>query len=1596
LLVCLFDQPGGCSAVGYTIPEGVDAMLDIVGVGWPNVDEDAYRDMADALREFADDADGDAGVAHGHIQALLSTGGSESLAALDQHWKKVQGRHKDLGKAARTIAGALDRVADIIVARKMAAVAELADLAASVGITLALAPVTGGLSALIGAAKIAATRIAFKRILKEMADAAVAEVVAILTEPAVAALENVAADLAVQTALNVAGVQDGYDTSQTGQAAKEGLRLASTGVAGGGPGAGGGPKIDHAAHERAGVHLNGVQVVMRAKTGPKLGKAKGHHGRAKGRDSLTAVLDATVDGVMHKLTKAFDDLGDHVGKTLPNALSRSSRTHKSTDLDVRDSINKVTADKRKDDKDDSRGRRSSPDGDVRTRPDSVRAAKDDPRAHGVSLDKTVCKNDPVDVASGKMLLPQTDLTLPGVLPLVLRRTHVSTYRYGYWFGRSWASTLDERIEVDPVGGAIWAREDGSLLVYPRLPGHDGEQVLPLEGDRLPLVHGGVHGEETSYEVHDPHSGRVRVFTGSPYRTSTAYWLSDIRDRNGNQLTFSRRSDGAPVSVAHSGGYVVQFTTDASRVMRLAIRGPRGPVTVVGYSYDPSGDLVTLTGPDGPDGPVMAFTYDETGRMTSWTDRNGTTFQYVYDAAGRVTRTVGPDGILSSQFAYDVHPDTGHGITRYTDSTGATTVLVLNDRLQLVAETDPLGHTTSFSWDDYDRPLTRTDPLGHTTALTYDEHGNLVQVRLPDGSTATARYDEHNLPVEVTTTDGAVWRQTFDAQGNCTSTVAADGTVTHFTHDATGAVASVTDALGATIRIRSDRAGLPLEITGPEGGVTRVERDHRGRPVSIIDPAGGREEFDWDDDDHLRCRIATDGTRETWSWDPEGNCQAYTDAVGGVWTTEYGPFDKPLAHIAPDGSRHELRYDTELRLRQVTNPLGQTWLYRYDGAGRLVAETDFDGRSLTYTYDPANRLTTRTTPLGQSVTYTWDALDRLVKRDVDGAVTHYAYDRAGALVEARTATSTLTIHRDALGRPLAETVDGRTLRHSYDAAGRRIARITPTGAVSQLAYSAAGDRVSLTTDGHALAFTHDRLGREVTRTWGVPGTSTALTTDWDRLGRPARQTLSAVGSPDPLSTRSYTYRADGYPTILAEHTSGRTTRDRHITLDPMGRPLAVEGPDWSESYAYDGAGNQVSARWPAAAGHTEARGPRHYEGTRLISAGTVHYEHDDAGRVIVRRRTRLSRKPDTWRYTYDAEDRLLSCTTPDDTLWVYAYDPLGRRSAKHRMAADGTTIVETIRFTWDGPLLVEQHDETAGTILTWEYQGHRPLVQYERRRPMGDAEVDARFFAIVTDLVGTPTELVSPEGTIAWRSRSTCWGSTAWNTSATAYTPLRFPGQYADPETGLHYNYFRHYDPDAARFTSPDPLGLSPAPNPSTYVANPWVWSDPLGLAPKRCQMDAYDWDGSVRYGRLDHLGRPTGVYACLRPEIIDAKLGTEAGKLRPPGWRGDGTAFNEARGHLLADRLGGAGKGRLAWHNLVTQTQTPTNSPDQRDQVEQVIFDQVTKHREVVQYHIKPVYEGANPIPIRLEFTAFGNKGFTFSHSLENPAGYVRTGVPRV
>ncbi|MGW7727335.1 putative T7SS-secreted protein [Streptomyces canus] len=1024
--------------------------------------------------------------------------------------------------------------------------------------------------------------------------------------------------------------------------------------------------------------------------------------------------------------------------------------------------------------------------------------------------------DPIDMATGRMSLPQTDVTLPARLPLVFSRQFESSYRAGRWFGPCWTSTADQRLEID-AEGVVFVREDGSLLAYPHPA--PGVPVLPLAGASWPLT----VDEWGDYTVTDPESGRLWDFAG-PGGDGIAL-LAQVIDRSGSQwLTFEYDDEGAPTGIVHSSGYDLRITTDGGRITALHLADD---VELVRFTYDAHGHLSTVTNSSGL---PTRFTNDAIGRITAWTDTNDSSYHYVYDDEDRCISQGGEAGHLRNTYTYgEPDPTTGLRTVAAVNSLGHSTRYEVNGELQVVVETTPDGATTHTTYDRAHRPLTVTDPLGRTRGYAYDRAGRTVLAIRPDGCYNSVGYNDHGLPVAVTGADGTHVTQEFDEFGNRTSVTDASGTTTRFTYDDQGHLESVTNALGDTTRVRCNAAGLPLEITDPLGAVTRYERDAFGRPVTITDPTGSVTRLEWTVEGRLSRRTAADGSAESWTYDGEGNCTTHTDASGAVSRYEYTHFDLLAARTGPDGVRYEFDHDTELRLTRVLNPQGLTWSYEYDPAGRLIAETDFDDRRLTYEHDPAGQLSASTTASGEPITFFRDVLGRVIRKEAAGAVTTYAYDPTGALTEATGPDALLTLHRDEAGRVLSETVNGRTLTHTYDVLGRRTGRTTPTGATTTWSYDASGNRTGMAVSGRTLTFTHDEAGRELARHIGE---SVTLTQAFDPRGRLTKQDIiGPAGS--HLQHRAYTYRADGNLTAIDDDLNGT----RHFDVDVAGRVTAVHAANWTETYAYDEAGNQTSARWPSTHPGHEATGTRSYNGTRITRAGTIRYEHDEAGRVTLRQKSRLSRKPDTWRYAWDAEDRLTAVTTPDGTTWRYRYDPLGRRIAKQRMAPDGESVLEQVDFTWDGTILCEQTATSADlpnpVTLTWDHQGLRPITQTERitAAEAPQQEIDSRFFAIVTDLVGTPTELIDEAGDIAWRTRSTLWGTTAWTADSTAYTPLRFPGQYYDPETGLHYNYFRHYDPETGRYTAPDPLGLEPAPNPVAYVSNPHVWIDPLGLTP---------------------------------------------------------------------------------------------------------------------------------------------------------------------
>ncbi|MFJ3665755.1 RHS repeat-associated core domain-containing protein [Streptomyces sp. NPDC090106] len=1077
--------------------------------------------------------------------------------------------------------------------------------------------------------------------------------------------------------------------------------------------------------------------------------------------------------------------------------------------------------------------------------------------------------DPVDLATGTMFLPQTDIVLPGVLPLVFTRRVASDYRCGWWFGPTWASTIDQRLEVDEQG-VVFVTEDGLLLSYSH-PVHPGLPVLPDRGPHQPLL----RLDDGGYRIDDLATGHSRLFRAPD--PSGMCLLARVTDRNGNTAEFDYDDQGTPLGIRHSGGYRLGFTAEDDRIVALTLKGAAedgGDELIKRYGYSDGNLMEVFHASDEP----LRFEYDDRLRITSWTDTNSSTYSYIYDEKDRCTAEGGEAGHIAVTLQYDGEDPQWPGmrITALTTADGAVNRFVINDSCQVVAEVDALGAITRTEYDVNHHVVAYTDALQHTTRFVNDEVGRPQAITRPDGATTRITYNSFGRPTLIVLPGGARWVRDYDERGNCTSIVNPMGRAMRFAYDDRGGIVATVDPLGETTHVLCNSAGLTIELTDPLNSRSTYEYDAFGRLTAVADGSGAVTRMRWSTQGHLIHCAYPDGSAESWSYDGEGNCVRHVNAAGLATVSEYTHFDLLSARTDPDGSRYEFDYDSALRLTKVINPQKLEWSYAYDLAGRLVSEVDFDSRSLEYGYDPANRLTSRTNALGRTIRFDRDSLGQVVRKTAGEVETTFSYDLDGRMTEAVGPDGRLAREYDAVGLLALETVNGRAVSHTYDLAGRRTRRATPTGVVSEWTHDAAGNTRTLSAAGQVIHFNYDATGNEVLRS---VGTNPVLTQAWDGLGRLREQGVLGAGG-QTIQRRSYVYRADGHLLDVDDQLNGA----QHFSLDPMGRVNAVQAMGWTERYAYDEAGNLTDVSGTESASGHLLSGTRSYRGTRIVRAGGVHYEYDAAGRLVLRRKARLSHKADVWRYSWSDEDRLTGVVTPDGTHWRYHYDPLGRRIAKLRLAADGVSVAERTDFCWDGTTLCEQTTHQTGTAneitLTWGHQGLHPVSQTERVTAVGERqeEIDTRFFAIVTDLIGAPRELLDGGGNIVWRSRPMLWGSTAWNSGATAYTPLRFPGQYFDPESGLHYNYLRYYDPDVARYVSSDPMGLSPAPNPVGYVDNPYSWSDPLGLGPydravKRTNKVMKNAEaGTVRrapnyHGRLpdelerDILASPDGVYA---------------------------------------------------------------------------------------------------------------------------------------
>ncbi|PTC22071.1 type IV secretion protein Rhs, partial [Pseudomonas palleroniana] len=289
----------------------------------------------------------------------------------------------------------------------------------------------------------------------------------------------------------------------------------------------------------------------------------------------------------------------------------------------------------------------------------------------------------------------------------------------------------------------------------------------------------------------------------------------------------------------------------------------------------------------------------------------------------------------------------------------------------------------------------------------------------------------------------------------------------------------------------------------------------------------------------------------------------------------------------------------------------------------------------------------------------------------------------------------------------------------------------------------------------------------------------------------------------LYQRQYDYDNTGNLTRLLDTRKGQ--HDYHY--DPLARlTRANHSQDVQERFGHDPAGNLLMQNRP---------GPDIVAGNRLMIQGDHHYDYDAFGNLIRERRGKGQSL--VTEYRYDCQHRLIGLTTPNGQTAHYRYDPFGRRISK---TVDDTTT----EFFWQGDKLIAEHHAERHRSYLYEPGTFRPLALLE-----GFGPKETKPYHYQLDHLGTPQELTAPDGEIVWSAHYRAYGEIARLDVGKIDNPLRFQGQYCDPESGLHYNRHRYYNPDIGRYLTPDPVKLAGGINAYQYVPNPTGWVDPLGL-----------------------------------------------------------------------------------------------------------------------------------------------------------------------
>jgi RHS repeat-associated protein len=637
----------------------------------------------------------------------------------------------------------------------------------------------------------------------------------------------------------------------------------------------------------------------------------------------------------------------------------------------------------------------------------------------------------------------------------------------------------------------------------------------------------------------------------------------------------------------------------------------------------------------------------------------------------------------------------------------------------------------------------------------------------------------------------------------------EGKVTLYEYDNEGRLISTTDGNGNKITMEyTENAGQQCASCGEGGkGVS---------PSAIVYPTF-RKEFKYDardrkieEKDILGAGLENEHTT-TFGYDPTGNLSWVRDKEGKLTTYEYDELNRLDKVTDPEGNVTRYAYDVRGNLRFLRDGKNQTTEFRYDRANRLVKEIRPMGQELSYQYDAAGNLIQKTDAKGQKTEYGYNEAGRLVSTSyyhIAGDPTPvktvtFAYDNLGNLTSYDDGVTSGTYEYDDLSRKLLETVNygpfTKTISYQYYANGAKKSFTAPDGTTYAYTYDPNNQVSSINLPGVGqITYNAYQWTRPTLMT--LPG-GTRKEMSYDPLMRISQLATKDPGG-NPVLNYQYGYdKMDNIVNKATEHGPYTYTYDNLYRLAGAVSPALPQ-----ESYTYDRVGNRLTS--------SNASDWTYTANNELQSYNGVTFQYDLNGNA-----TQKNDNGAIQNFVYNEEDRLEEVKDDTGTLIAtYYYDPFGRRLWKD---VGGTKTY----FMYADEGLIAEFDGSGSTSKSYGYAPNstwttNPLFMKQ----------DNQYYFYHNDHLGTPQKMTSASGATVWSARYKAFGEAEVDPSSTIQNNLRFPGQYYDQETGLHYNYHRHYDPRAGRYTRADPIGVRGGMNYYGYSeSDPLNATDPFGL-----------------------------------------------------------------------------------------------------------------------------------------------------------------------